>query len=590
MNILTWSMRMALGLSLLAASQAPPPAAQANAQALDSLSERYWQREVLNNFSLRLQMGVPVSQIRPITHANAQADAHFAQVILDDLRNVDTTRLDHGRWLTYRTLNYLATTDVATGKYFWLEQQATPYTGGSNIAAAQSIFTSFAFRSPSDAVRYTRLLHQYAAFIRSINDVLGEQHARGIILPNVETNAVAAMFKGYAQPTVSGALVPSASRLAVLAPIDRQTLRNDAAKITSSELVPAYAAVVAYLDGPYRLGAPSGVGLSEYPGGLAYYRYLVVQYTTLTITPEKLHAMGLEAVALLNRALATIQAEVGFRGTLAQFKHYLATDARFFVKTPEQYGDRLEMFAERSYAAAPRYFLHLPKAPFGVAPLPKALAGSQTFGYYNQGTPAQPKGFYLYNAWHPERTSALWAGALICHELIPGHHFQFSLQQEDSSLPNVRRYDLTETGFVEGWGEYSAQLCSDVGVLRTPYDRAGRIMQDLLSSTRLVVDTGMNAMGWSRPRAMKYMRDNLLFSESQIESESLRYSTDIPGQALAYKTGELTMLALRAHAQARLGKAFDIRKFHSWVIDSGAMTLDTLREHIDYEITASMSQ
>ena len=197
---------------------------------------------------------------------------------------------------------------------------------------------------------------------------------------------------------------------------------------------------------------------------------------------------------------------------------------------------------------------------------------------------AKPKGVYLYNAWHPERTSTLGAGALICHELIPGHHFQIALQQENTTLPDVRHYDFSEVGFVEGWGEYASQLCWNMGVYQTPYDKAGRIMQDLMVSTRLVVDTGMNAMRWSRERAMAYMRENLTLSEAQIESESLRYSTDIPGQALAYKTGELTFLAIRKHAEDELGSKFDMRKFHSWVLDSGSMTLDTLREHIDYEI------
>jgi uncharacterized protein (DUF885 family) len=173
---------------------------------------------------------------------------------------------------------------------------------------------------------------------------------------------------------------------------------------------------------------------------------------------------------------------------------------------------------------------------------------------------------------------------------LPGHHFQIALQQENDRLPDIRHYDFSETGFVEGWGEYASQLCWDMGVYQSPYDRAGRVLQDLMVSTRLVVDTGMNAMGWSRERAMQFMRDHVTLSERQIESESLRYSTDIPGQALAYKTGELTMLRLRDHAKQELGPAFDIRQFHSWVIDSGSMTLDTLGMHIDYEIDRAKAE
>jgi len=569
-------------LALVAAT--PSPVTTGGASALDALGEQYWQHELQTNYYLRAELGKPIESIRPVTYANAEADATFAQGILDGLKAIDADALDHDRWLTYRTLNFLASNDVAGAKYYWLEQQATPYAGGGQIAGIQAVLTTFRFAGGADAQRYNILLHEYGAFVRSLGDLLKGQHARGIILPNIESDAAQAVFLGYAQAAESNALIPSAARLSALAPADATALRNASAGIVAEEIVSAFKSVAAYIGGPYRVGAPAGVGLSQYPGGAEYYRYLVVEYTTLSITPEKLHAMGLDAVAQLNATLAGIQKEVAYHGTLAQFKHFLATDPRFFVKTPEQFGERLRMFAQRSYAAAPQYFLHLPKTPFGVEPLPKALAGSQTFGYYDQATAGRPKGLYLYNAWHPERTSALGAGALICHELIPGHHFQISLQQENTTLPNVRHYDFSETGFVEGWGEYSSQFCWNMGVYSTPYDRAGRVMQDLMVSTRLVVDTGMNALGWSRERAMAYMRDNLTLSEQQIESESLRYSTDIPGQALAYKTGELTMLAIRAHAQAKLGKAFDYRTFHSWVIDSGSMTLDTLRAHVDYEI------
>jgi uncharacterized protein (DUF885 family) len=577
--------------ALLVAATPGPGAMDADAAGkLDALADRYWQHELQIDYLLRSQIGMPIETIRPLTYENADADAQLGQSILDGLKQIDADKLDHDRWLTSRTLTYLATNDVATRKYFWLRQQATPYAGGLQLGYFATTFSSFQFANAADAQRYESLLRQYAGFVRSLGDFLRGQHERGIVLPTVEIDAAQAVFEGYAQPAQSAALVPSEARLAALAPADRTALRTAAANIVASEVVPAFESVAAYLKGAYRTGAPSGVGLAQYPGGSEYYRYLVVANTTLSITPEKLHAMGVEAVAEVNRKLDGIRRETGFHGDLAAFKHFLANDPQFFVKTPEQFGERLEVYVRRSGAAAPKYFAHMPTAPYGVEALPKELAGSQTFGYYSQPTAAKPKGVYLYNAWHPERTSALGAGALICHELIPGHHFQIALQQENTSLPNVRRYDFSETGFVEGWGEYASQLCWDMGVYQTPYDKAGRLMQDLMVSSRLVVDTGMNALGWSRERAMAFMRSNLTLSESQIESESLRYSTDIPGQALAYKTGELTMLAIRESARQKLGSAFDIRQFHSWMLDSGAMTLDTLRAHVDYEIAQQQKQ
>lgn len=576
-----------LGTALLAATPAPP--SDTGASALDALAAQYWQRELQNNYYLRTEIGKPIETIRAITYANASGDAAFSQQILDGLGAIDATKLDHDRWLTYRTLQYLAGNDVAAKKYFWLSQQATPYAGGSQIAQIATIFTSFTFANAADAARYESLLHQYAAFVKSLGDLLEGQHARGIILPSVESGPSAAVFDGYAKLTRAGTLVPAQSRLTALPASDAAALRASATSIANTEIAPAYDAVAGYLKGPYRVGEPAGVGLRQYPGGLDYYRYLIFASTTIHVEPETLHETGMEQVALINAKLDGIRKQVGFHGDLQAFKHYLATDPRFFPKTTQEFGDRLEVYVRRAAAAVPKYFLHTPKAPYGVEPLPKELAGSQTFGYYDPPTASKPYGHYLYNAWHPERTSDLGAGALICHELIPGHHFQIAAQQENAALPDVRHYDFSETGFVEGWGEYASQLCWDMGVYTTPYDRAGRLMQDLMVSTRLVVDTGMNAMGWSRARAIAFMHKNLTFSQAQIESETLRYSTDIPGQALAYKTGELTMLKLRDRARKELGSRFDIRQFHSWILDSGAMTLDTLREHVDYEIAKAKS-
>lgn len=584
------SLICALSLAILGAGTAAPSPAPASGAALDAVADRYWQREVSSDYTVRSELGLPITTIRAITYANASDDAAFGQHVLDDLATIDASKLDQNRWITYATLHFLATNDVAGATYFWLHQQATPYAGGFQISELTGLLAGMPIANASDAQRYISLLHQYGAFVTSIGALLQGQHERGIILPNVETDAAQAVFAGYDVPASQSPFVLTDARLAAIAAADRPALQADAAKIIATEIVPAYDGIVAYLKGPYRVGAPSGVGLSQYPGGRAYYQYLIFQSTTLTTTPEALHANGLREVAKLNAQIDAIRKHLKFAGDLTAFKHYLATDKQFFPPTTQAFGDRLEMYVQRSAAAAPRFFSKMPKTPYGVEPLPKALAGAQTFGYYDAATAARRKGRYLYNAWHPERTSWLGAGALICHELIPGHHFQIALQQENTSLPNVRRYDFSETGYVEGWGEYASQLCFEMNVYRTPYDKLGRMMQDLMVSTRLVVDTGMNALGWSRERAMQYMRANLTLSDAQIESESLRYSTDLPGQALAYKTGELTMLALRDHAKAALGNRFDIRRFHEWVIGSGAMTLDTLRAHIDYEIALQRSR
>lgn len=568
-------------LVALLGSGGTPTAASAT---LDRLADLYWQRQLQNNYYLRLQLGKPIETIRAISIANADDDARFAQQTIDSLAAIDPNALDHDRWLTYRTLQYIAKGDVAARDYFWLTQIATPYAGGSQLALLDSVFSGFTFKTNADEERYLSLVHQYAEFVRSMQTVLDGQHAKGFILPVVEIDASQAVFSAYDVPADRSPLLTSDARLQALPSANRAVFQRHVRDVVSAEVVPAFDSLVAYLNGPYREGAPTEVGLSQYGGGSDYYAYLVKYYTTLDVAPAELHELGLREVDRLNTQLDDIRREVGFSGDLTEFKRFLETDKQFFPKTPSEFGDRLEMYVHRAEPAISKFFKRTPRTPYGVQALPQALAGSQTFGYYDAATHARPKGLYLYNAWHPDQTSMLGAGALICHELLPGHHFQIALQQENDRLPDIRHYDFSETGFVEGWGEYASQLCWDMGVYQSPYDRAGRVLQDLMVSTRLVVDTGMNAMGWSRERAMQFMRDHVTLSERQIESETLRYSTDIPGQALAYKTGELNMLQLRDHAKQELGPAFDIRQFHSWVIDSGSMTLDTLRMHIDYEI------
>lgn len=174
----------------------------------------------------------------------------------------------------------------------------------------------------------------------------------------------------------------------------------------------------------------------------------------------------------------------------------------------------------------------------------------------------------------------LWSAALIAHELIPGHHFQIARQEENESLPMIRR-EAFPTAYVEGWGEYAAWLGNEMGIYADPYDRAGRLMMDAMLSTRLVVDTGMNALGWSRPRAIDYMREHTMLSETEIATETLRYAVDIPAQALAYKIGSLKMIELR-----KLAKDYDVRDFHEWVIGSGALPLDVLEMHVRKMVAA----
>jgi len=555
-------------------------AASSDAEKIDALGQRYYNYQLATDYGVALQAGVPVTSLRTISLKNADDDAAFAQGVLDALHTIDQKKLDHQRWLSYRALVYNMDGYVGARKYYWLSQHLAPYS--QPFAYAQQVFTTYAFKTPADVDRYVKLLGDYAALADSVLTFVQGQHERHIILPVPEIDSTVAVLTGFASTDQSPLAVDDA-RLKGLPSDVQVSARTRIANALTQTIAPSFERLRAYVDGPYRSGAPAGVGQSQYPGGSEYYAWLVKRSTTLDMTPQQIHELGLREVQRLRTELDGVRKSINYQGDVDAFLTYLKTDPRFFATSSDEIGEKLTAFVNRVTPKVPQYYSKTPTAPYGVAALPANLAAGQTFGYYQAPTAANPRGTYLYNGSSPSTTSIVSAGTLIMHELIPGHHFQISLQQENDALPAFRRTDFSVTAYVEGYAEYAAQLGFDMGLYGDPYDHAGRLMQDLMVSTRLVVDTGMNALGWSRERASDFMRKNTNLNDKQIASETLRYSCDLPAQALAYKIGELTMLRYRDDARKRLGSKFDIRQFHAWLIGSGTMTLDTLAEHLRYE-------
>jgi len=296
----------------------------------------------------------------------------------------------------------------------------------------------------------------------------------------------------------------------------------------------------------------------------------------------------LREIARIRRELDAVREEIGFRGSLADFRRFLKTDARFFAKTPEEVAARLMSHVRRIEPQVPRFFASTPKAPYGVKRLDPEFEDGTTFGYFQVPTATDPAGTYYFNGSKLDERNLLHAAALIAHELVPGHHFQLGLQNENESLPMIRRV-YEETAYGEGWAEYAGWLGTEMGLYDDPYDRAGRLMMDAMLSTRLVVDTGMNALGWPRRDAAELMREHTMLSETEIGTETLRYAVDMPAQALAYKIGSLKMIELRELAQRELGPHFDVRRFHGWIIGSGSLPLPLLEEHVRHEMNAALS-
>ena len=453
----------------------------------------------------------------------------------------------------------------------------------------QRAFAALPLRSTNDLASYLELLRQVPAFADSLRAGLAARAARGLYLARDEIPQSEALVRTFIGDAGRSPFAVSRARFApaITDSVITDSARADFARAVAAEITgrinPAFERLATYLTGPYRDRAPSRVGLGQYPGGKAYHRWLTRWHTTMAVTPEEVHRIGLAEVERINREMAAIRAQLGFTGTKAEFHASVARDPRFFAKTPEEVGERLMSYARRIVPRLPELFPTLPRAQGDARRLAPSLEPAMTFGYYQVPTPSDSMGHYYYNGSSLGERSLLTAGPLIAHELYPGHHFQFNLARESTTIPPLRR-ETYYTAYGEGWGDYASVLADEMGIFTDPYDRYGRLAMDMFISCRLVVDTGMNSLGWSRERAMQFMRDNVLESETQIRSETLRYSVDLPGQALAYKMGSREFQRLRAHARQALGDRFDVRRFHEVVLSSGMLPMGVLTEKVEWYI------
>ncbi|CAN5683889.1 DUF885 domain-containing protein [soil metagenome] len=520
-----------------------------------------------------------------LSEAAAREHARWSADFLGRVNAIKADTLEHEDWITWSLLRWEGEMGAAAGEFYWHEPPIAPYS-----SPLRTLTTGFASASLSDAEgrqRYLDGLHQLPVLLAQLETKLRGQVIRGIVLPTGQVEAAVPLIRSFGAPSERSSFAVGAPRLDAV-PAEARDAFAEAVRRAITEVVnPAFDRLATYVDGPYRARASTDVGVGRYPGGGRYYRFLVRQHTGLALTPQEIHAIGLDEVARLERELETVRREAGFAGSLAEFRTFLKTDTRFFPTSPAQMGDALMAAATKIEPTIGQWFIERPKAPYGARRLAPALEPVMTYGYYQRPSPPQdPGGYYMFNGSKLEERSLLNAAALSYHELVPGHHFQIALTQENTRLSAFRKNALY-TAFAEGWGEYASDLAGEMGMYADPYDRAGRLSMDLFLSTRLVVDTGMNALGWSRERAMDFMRAHTFESETQIRTESLRYSSDLPGQALAYKMGSRTIRALRERMRARLGARFDVRRFHQAVLGHGSMPLGVLEPHVERVLAGS---
>ncbi|WP_456441934.1 DUF885 domain-containing protein [Psychroserpens sp.] len=353
-----------------------------------------------------------------------------------------------------------------------------------------------------------------------------------------------------------------------------------------TNVIPQFSRIKTFFETEYFPKTRTTLGVSETPNGRDYYQNRINYYTTSTqFSPDDIHQIGFKEVARIKSEMETIISDLNFKGSFEDFFHFLRTDKQFYAETPEQLLMIARDMAKRADAQLPRFFMTLPRKPYGVAPVPDAIAPKYTTGRYIGTTKeSTDPGYYWVNTYNLPSRTLYTMPSLTVHEAVPGHHLQGSLNNElGDSIPRFRK-NMYLSAYGEGWGLYCEFLAEEMGMYTTPYEQFGKLTYEMWRACRLVVDTGIHAKGWTRQQVVDYMSSNTALSLHEINTETDRYIS-WPGQALSYKIGELKIRELRTKAETTLGPKFDIREFHDVVLNQGTVTLTILEDRINNYIT-----
>jgi uncharacterized protein (DUF885 family) len=520
-----------------------------------------------------------------VTPADQQRRLEADREFLRRLRAIDRAALGPQEQVSYDLFDFMVTQRLALAGH---REWRMPLTSDSGFHADVLFLPELADpRSTSDYERYIARLRDLPRYFDENIANMRQGLRDGFTLPAEILAGISSVVAAeqFATPEDSPFFAPFAKFPATVPEADRARLAAAGRAAIAGDVLPAYARFQAFFEREYRPGARRTLAASDLPDGRAYYADLVRYFTTLPdATPDEVHQTGLAEVARIRAEMEAIIREVGFKGSFGEFLAFLRTDPQFYAQSPEQLLREAAWITKEIDGRTPAFFGKLPRTPFTVKPVPDALAPNYTGGRYNPGA-LGAAGEYWVNTYALDKRPLYVLPALTLHEAVPGHHLQGARARELVGVPRFR-LNFYPHAFGEGWGLYAEKLGEELGVYHTPYQRFGRLTYEMWRACRLVVDTGMHWKGWSRQQALDYLAANTALSTHEVRTEVDRYIA-WPGQALAYKIGELKILELRRRAEAELGPRFDIRAFHDAVLENGGMTLPALERRIDAFIVAS---
>lgn len=501
--------------------------------------------------------------------------------------------IDRGRLSPADQLNYdLFHREIATMvEDMTLGTERMPLSHMGGIHTAHDIVDSLRFETVKDYQDWIARMKAFPVLMDQTIALLREGKQAGWLPPKAILSRIPEQLELQmpAKATESPFYKPFEKMAAAIPAPEQARLRAEATRAIEAQVVPAFKKFETYFTHDYLPAAPEQVGLRNLPNGDKLYAFYARYYTTTTMSPHRIHELGLFEVKRIRSEMEQVMAKVGFKGTLNEFFAHLKQEKRFFRSDADALLMEYRALSRKIDPLLVKLFKVLPRAPYAVEPVPAELAPNSSAAYYMQpAADGSRAGTFYVNLYKPEKRPTYEMTALALHETVPGHHLQIALAQEQGTLPEFRRYG-GYTAFIEGWGLYSESLGYEMGLYDDPYVQFGKLNMEMRRALRLVLDTGMHHEGWDREKSIKFFLENAAKTELEATNEVDRYLA-WPGQALSYKVGELKLKELRAQATQALGSKFDVREFHHLVLSQGALPLDVLEKRVGAWVKAEKAR
>jgi uncharacterized protein (DUF885 family) len=498
------------------------------------------------------------------------------------LKEFDRTALPPTEQLNYDLFRRRCEWDLEEAPYRW---DLVPLTQRDGIQTADELADALRFETRKDYEDWIARCNALGKLIDQTIDLMRAGIKERIVQPKATMLRVPAQIEKQIvpKPELSSFFKPFQKFPDAISAPDRTVLVANARRAIETTVIPGFRRFHEFFTKEYLPACFDDVGVWQVPKGKDLYAFLARRFTTTDLTPRQIHELGMTEVKRIRAEMEGVMKSAGFKGTLAEFFEYLRTDPKFFFKTGEELLTAYRALTREIDPRLVRLFRTLPRTPYGVEPIPDKIAPDTTTAYYREpAADGSRAGTFFANLYKPETRPKWEMMALALHEAVPGHHLQIALAMEQGTLPEFRRH-MHMTAYVEGWGLYAESLGDELELYKDPYSKFGKLTYEMWRAIRLVVDTGIHDMHWTRQQAIDFFKANAAKTDQDIVNEVDRYIS-WPGQALAYKIGELKIKELRARAARELGERFDVREFHDVVLLSGALPLDFLTQRIDHWI------